>query len=70
MFPIEELILFPKDVDSNCSFFVNIRVNNLRKTPVLQLKQSNLPLALYLLLNEQFLHEKHALRHTCQGFDN
>ena len=44
IFPIEELI-FPINVPS----FVNIGVNNLRKSPVLQLKQSNLPLALYLL---------------------
>ena len=44
-------------------------MNNLRKTPVLQLKQSNLPLALYLL-NEIFVREKHVLGHTCDGLDN
>ena len=32
----------------------------------MQLKQSNLPLALYLL-NEQFVREKHVLGHTCDG---
>ena len=42
---------------------LNIGVNNLRKPPVLQLKQSNLPLALYLL-NEQFVREKHMLGHV------
>ena len=49
--------------------FVNIGVNNLRKSPVLQLKQSNLPLVLYLL-NEQFVYEKHVLGHTCHGLNN
>ena len=49
--------------------FVNSGVNNMRKTPGLQLKQSNLPLALYLL-NEQFVREKHVLGHTCHGLDN
>ena len=49
--------------------FVNIEVNNLRKTPVLQLKQSNSILTLYLL-NEQVVREKHVLGHTCHGLDN
>ena len=38
------------------SAFVNTEVNNLRKTPVLQLKQSNSHLMLYLL-NEQIVRE-------------
>ena len=63
IFPKEELIFSPKR-GSYLLSFVNIGVNNLRKSPVLQLKQSNLPLALYLL-NEQFMREKHVLGHTC-----
>ena len=37
-----------------CFCLVNIEENNLRKTPVLQLKQSNWPLMLYML-NEQII---------------
>ena len=51
------------------SFFVNIEVNNLRKNPVLQLKQSSSPLILYLL-NEQVVREKHVLGHKCHRLDN
>ena len=68
IFPMEELIFSPKRGLQLLSF-VNIGVNNLRKIPVLQLKQSNLPLALYLL-NEQFVREKHLLGHTCHGLDD
>ena len=56
--PIEELIFSP-----------NIGVDNLTKNSVLQLKESNLPLTLYLL-NEQFLREKHVLGHMCHRLDN
>ena len=49
--------------------FVNTEVNNLRKPPVLQLKQSNPHLMSYLL-NEQVVHEKHMLGHTCPGLAN
>ena len=38
-------------------------MNNLRKTPVLQLKRSCWPLTLYLL-GEQVVHEKHVLGHS------
>ena len=51
------------------AFFVNIEVNNLRNTPVLRLKQSNWPLALYLL-NEHVVRKKDVLGHTCHGLDN
>ena len=37
--------------------FINIEANNMRKNPVLQLKQSNSHLSLYLL-NEQIVLEK------------
>ena len=50
-------------------FFANTEVNNLGKTPDLQLKQSNSPLTLYLL-NEQVVREKYVSGHTCDGFDN
>ena len=49
--------------------FINIEVNNLRKTPALQLKESNSHLRLYLL-NEQILREKDVLGQTCHGLDN
>ena len=39
--------------------FLNSEVNNLRKTPVLQLKQSNSHLRLYLL------NEKLCVKNTC-----
>ena len=68
IFPIYELISFRKNVDCNC-FLLNIEVNNLRKSPVLQLKESNSHLRLYLL-NEQIMRGKHVLRQTCHGLDN
>ena len=48
---------------------MNIEVNNLRKTFVLQLKQSNSHLMLYMLY-EQIVREKHVLGDTCHGIDN
>ena len=71
-FSLELLNIPHRGVDyflKNVLSFVNIGVNNLRKNPVLQLKQSNLPLALYLL-KKQFVREKHMLGHTCHGLDN
>ena len=45
---------------------MNVEVNNLRKPSVMQLKQSNSHLRLYLL-NEQVVREKHMLGQMCHG---
>ena len=66
---MDELISFEKTWIA-VAFFLNVEVNNPRKTPALQLKHSNSPSRLYLLNEEVVVRQKSVLGHTCHALDN